>query len=807
VRHGVAFVFIVSSLFAASRKPADIAAELRRGELDPNECYRVHDVALERGGDLKLYLSDGFLIFGKPVAGRRVSAIFTSDTEGGDAEILVLPPSKGERLSLGAFTGSPTLSEHFKSGLFLFADDTAEALATEIQRRSSLRSPDRGLLLAQEWNPILGNLSGSFSIRLIQHLAAEAPPTRGVFYAALQGRKLGNFDVSYDPDSQEQIHVGQLKYKDERPYYDTWTNFAARPFRTGTREVAGADVELSNYRIEAVLDADLRLKVVTRATLQPRRGPLAVAGFEITDGMTVKSVTIDGEPAELFTRDSLRANLLRRSETILFLATPARPLEAGRSYEAVFEHEGNVVRHAGRDVYFVSSRSNWYPQSGTKFSRFDIRFTYPALLQIVFPGELKEDKQEGNHRIMRRVTASPIRTAGFNLGKYESAKVSRGVLSVELFANKQVEFALRGPNIDVPLPAPLPQGPGFPRTPGGLQRNNRFPTLPTALPNPTARLQTMAGEIANGFEFLAGFLGPPALPQMMVAPIPGTFGQGFPGLVYLSTLAYLDPGERPAGVRDERLQVFFDEILHSHESAHQWWGNVVTTKGIQDDWLLEALANYSALLYIEKRKGSKAMMQILDQYRDRLLHEENGAAMDTAGPIRLGARLQNSLVPGAWRDIVYGKGSWIMHMLRKRMGDAAFLKMLGDICREKRYETITLREFQEYAVKAMPLKVPDRNLEAFFDHWVDNTGIPTFTMTTAVKGRVPNVQLTVTVKQSGVDPRAAFQVPVEVQPVRGKSQMHWVTTGEEPAVLALKLAAAPAKVTLDPESNVLATKQ
>jgi aminopeptidase N len=294
---------------------------------------------------------------------------------------------------------------------------------------------------------------------------------------------------------------------------------------------------------------------------------------------------------------------------------------------------------------------------------------------------------------------------------------------------------------------------------------------------------------------------------MMVAPIPGTFGQGFPGLVYLSTLAYLDPGERPAGVRDERLQVFFDEILHSHESAHQWWGNVVTTKGIQDDWLLEALANYSALLYIEKRKGSKAMMQILDQYRDRLLHEENGAAMDTAGPIRLGARLQNSLVPGAWRDIVYGKGSWIMHMLRKRMGDAAFLKMLGDICREKRYETITLREFQEYAAKAMPLKVPDRNLEAFFDHWVDNTGIPTFTMTTAVKGRVPNVQLTVTVKQSGVDPRAAFQVPVEVQPVRGKSQMHWVTTGEEPAVLALKLAAAPAKVTLDPESNVLATKQ
>lgn len=786
---------------AAPPKPAEIAAELKRTELDPNECYRVREVALERGGDLKLYFGDGYLIFGKPVAGRRISAVFTADTEGGDAELLIMPPSKGERLSLSAFTKSPTLNEHFNSALLLFSDDTAEALAAEIAQRSGTRAPDRGLLFAQEWNPILGNLSGSFSIRLIQHLATGAPAERGVFYAALQGRSLGNFDISYDPENQQQIHVGQLKYKDERAYYDTWTHFSARPFRTGGRQVAGSDIELSNYRIEATLDpADLRLKVVTRATLKPRRGPLSVAGFEITDGMTIKSVTIDGQPAEIFTRDSLRANLLRRNETILFLASPAHPLEAGRSYEAVFEHEGNVVRHSGRDVYFVSSRSNWYPQApGTHFAQFDIRFTYPATLQIVFPGEMKEDRQEGPLRITRRVTGTPIRMAGFNLGKYESAKVTRGTLGVEVFANKQVEFALRGPQAE-PVLLPLPPALSRNRPPN---TGNRFPTLPPPLPNPAARLQTMAGEIANGFEFLAGFLGPPAVPQMMVAPIPGTFGQGFPGLVYLSTMSYLDPSERPVAARDGRLQLFFDEILHAHETAHQWWGNVVTTDGTQDDWFLEALANYSALLYIEKRKGAKTLMDILDQYRDRLLHEENGVAMDAAGPIRLGARLENSLVPGAWRDIVYGKGSWIVHMLRKRMGDAAFFKMMGDICRDKRHQFLTFREFQQYAAKNMPAGAPDRNLEAFFDHWVDNTGIPSFTMTTAVKGRAPSVQLLVTVKQSAVDPTATFQVPVEVQPARGKSQIYWVTTGEEPATLTVKLAAPPAKVTLDPDASVL----
>ena len=789
-------------------KPADIASEIKRGELDPNECYRVRDVALVRGGDIKLYFNDGFLIFGKQVAGRRISAVFAADTEGGDAEVLVMPPSKGERLSLSAFTSSPTLNEHVRSGLFLFTDDTAEALAEEIKRRNSARAPDRGLLLAQEWNPILANLSGSFSIRLIQHLAAELPVSRGVFYAALQGRQLGNFDVSYDPENIDQIHIGQLKYKEERrAYYDTWASFPARPFRDGPLKVAGGDVELSNYRIEAVLDADLRLKVTTRATLTARRGPLHSAGFEITDGMTVKSVSIAGEPAELFTRDALRANLLRRNESLLFLATPPKPLDAGRSYEVVFEHEGNVVRHAGRDVYFVNSRSNWYPQAGQLFAAFDIRFTYPAHLQIVFPGELKEDRQEAGQRVTRRVTSAPIRTAGFNLGRYESAKVVRGNLTVELFANKQVEFALRGPSTDavvipqLPLPN-WPRGPGQPRSPPVSP-----PPMVPQLPNPAARLQSMAGEIANGFEFLASFLGPPALPQMMVSPIPGTFGQGFPGLVYLSTLAYLEPRERPAVVRDEKLQFFFDEMMHVHESAHQWWGNVVATRGLQDDWLLEALANYSALLYIEKRKGPKVMGQTLEEYRQRLVRVQNGAMVDAAGPIRLGLRLQNSPVPGAWRDIVYGKGSWIFHMLRKRMGDEGFLKMLGDICREKRAGVLTLGELQQYAASHMPPKAPDRKLEAFFDHWVDNTGIPAFTITHTVKGRAPNVQLSITVAQSGVDSGATFQVPVEVQPARGRSQMYWMTTGEDPAILTLKLAAPPVKVSLDPEASVLSAKR
>ena len=55
-------------------------------------------------------------------------------------------------------------------------------------------------------------------------------------------------------------------------------------------------------------------------------------------------------------------------------------------------------------------------------------------------------------------------------------------------------------------------------------------------------------------------------------------------------MAYLEPEDRPEEARDAYQEYFYSEILHAHEAAHQWWGNVVTTTGYQDGWLMEALA-------------------------------------------------------------------------------------------------------------------------------------------------------------------------------------------------------------------------
>ena len=788
---------------AAAPQGFEAAESIRQQELDPDACYRAREIALQRD-ELRLFFTEGWIIFAKPVNGRRYTALFVQSDEGGDAEVLLIPPSRGERFSLAKFTGSPTLNEHFGLAVMVFTDSAAEDLMAELTRRGEPRkSPEMGHLLARQWSQTVSNLAGSFIIRLVEQTLSRIPPDRGFFYAAVHGRSLGNFDVLYDPESPQQIHVGRLAYRDNVPFYDTWTNFPARSFRQGARKPPEPPFRTTAIRIEAVLEDNLNLRAVTEATVVPNRDA-PVLSFEITQQMKVTAVRVNGEEAELLDRESLRSSLFRTGGGAIFLVVPPQPLAAGRACQVTFEHEGRVIQNAARKVFYVGSRSNWYPRGGFLFAPHDITFTYPDSLQLLFAGDIKEDRREGGQRTTRRVSPQPLRLAGFNLGDYQSFQTARGPLTIEVFANREAENALRRPSDVVVLPPASP----FPRR-GAL---NRPPTdvltLPTSPPDPTARLRTLGTDVAEAFEFFAQRFGPPALSHLLVSPIPGRFGQGFPGLIYLSTLAYIDPGQRPQSARAQDSDLFFSELLHAHEAAHQWWGNVVTTVTSEDDWMMEALANYSAILMLEKRKGPAAAARLLNQYKERLLAKaEDGNTLESAGPIRLGLRLQSSQSPTAWRNIVYEKGTWIIHMLRKRIGDEGFFAMLGEFCRQNRFQAVNSEQLLAAAARQLPKDSYDPALEAFYESWISGTGIPELTLTQKLTGRAPALRLELTLEQSGVDDHFTAVVPVEIQTPGARPQTIWMQTGPDPARASIPLRARPAKVTLDPENAVLAVRK
>jgi hypothetical protein len=804
VRRAV-FLLVLPMIGWAGPTAAETARAVKDAGLDPDQCYRVRDLSLYKE-DIKLYFNDGYLMFSKPVAGNRVAAVFSADVEGGDGEVILLPPQRGERQSLARFTGSPNLNEHFRRALLIFTDESARSLLESIEKGSGRKTPEVAPLLAEQWTPVVANILDSFAPRIAGDLLSPGR-TDGLLLIALAGKTLGNFDVIYDPTASEQILAGQLMEHDQRVVYDVWTRFAARRFRTGSASSPDVTGEppfaLTQFRIEASLDENLRLRAVTRATLKVGSQPLRTFAFDVSRAEQITAARIDGVPAELLISESTRSRALRADENDAFLVAAPDLLAPGSVHHVEFEHEGALITSSGNGVYSVGARSSWYPRSGSAFADYDLVFRYPRRLTLVTPGDIVSDTIDGDWRITERRTPVPIRVAGFNLGNYEKSSITAAGLTVDVFGNRSLDPALQPAPRSTTVTRIVPVGPRMPP-------REELATIvqdPTS-PDPLARLNIVAADVSACFQYFSGLFGPPPLKTLTVSPIPGTFGQGFPGLVYLSTLSYLDPLERPAGARNAALQTFFSDLMVAYEVAHQWWGNIVTPKSYQDQWLVEALANYSALLWLEKKKGPKALEEVLAGFQvDLLKAGQDSPTVESAGPLTWGYRLEASKTPEAYRVITYEKGAWILHMLRKRLGNERFLRVLAELRRQYEFRGAGTADLLDLVKKSLPPGVTAESMDGFFDNWVYSTGIPTLRLKYSVKGAAPAWKVSGTVEQSAVDDNFSVDIPVQIQFAKGAPQTVWVRTSSEPSAFSATLKQLPARVEIPAGSSVLAARR
>ena len=223
---------------------ADTARAIRENSFDRDECYRVRDLTLIKE-DIKIYLTDGYLIFSKPVAGRRTAAVFSTDVEGGDGEVILLPPDRAERRSLATFIDTPNLDEHIKAALLLFTGDVYEQLKSQMANNPANRkAPEMAPVLDEQWGPVLRNLGESYQVRLTLDLLGGTARAERLFAGMFRSTKFGAFDILYDPENIEQIMAGHLTTRENRLYFDTWTSFPARssrknPNTAGARSATG----------------------------------------------------------------------------------------------------------------------------------------------------------------------------------------------------------------------------------------------------------------------------------------------------------------------------------------------------------------------------------------------------------------------------------------------------------------------------------------------------------------------------------------------------------------------------------------
>ena len=131
---------------------------------------------------------------------------------------------------------------------------------------------------------------------------------------------------------------------------------------------------------------------------------------------------------------------------------------------------------------------------------------------------------------------------------------------------------------------------------------------------------------------------------------PSPESQGWPGLIFLSSYAYLQPEQLRAMNLSAADAIIYSEVMMPHELAHQWYGDQVSWASYHEQWLMEALANYCSLLLLERSRPADVQLT-LENYRQILASKsKEGRRIVEAGPVTLGSAAVVVALPQRLRD-------------------------------------------------------------------------------------------------------------------------------------------------------------
>jgi len=781
--------------------------ELNGLRVDRGRLYHVRQFALRRDA-VRLVFEDGTLGILEPFHGRVLGAVFS-----GSARVLATPRDPAEKRSISRFLGAPLVDTPVSKVYLRFTDGTAGEI--EALLRSSAARPVDDPEFLSDWNPVVGTLNPASSLRTLRDLDSSNPLP--FFQLALSGSQHGVFEVSVDDRRREQVLLGQVKYREGGRYYDLWAMFP-RSEGPGQPEIAAP----VRYSIETTVQDDLTLRGRARIVLRALRDGEHIVPLILSRELHVQSVTdSSGRQLDFFQNEDLsEQEILRRGNDVFFVVLP-EPTRAGQEIQWDVEYGGSVITTAGNQVFYVGERGAWYPRpnDSADFCSFDLTFRWPRKLNLVATGKKTEEREEGEWRVGHWISDAPLSIAGFNLGNYTQASVDAGPVRVTVNANQQLEDALYGLFRSRPGMV-APYGPlGWRRTAEAW----RAATLGASVspPLPAAVIGHLATDIGDALSSMEQWNGPFPFARLEVSPLPAALGQRWPGLIYLSTMTFVPKeAQQRAGV-ELRARFSFSDLMSFHELAHQWWGNVAQFSSYRDEWIIEGLANYIALLYLDARRpADRILAQTLEEYRGDLQAKlpDGSQAVDQIGPLALGQRLDSSLTPEGYRRVVYPKGTWVVHMLRMMLQepgakdpDARFRGLLHSLLEKHRFGAFSEADLGRELARIM---TPEMDLEAmhsmdwFFEQWVHATGIPRYSADFKVTQGAKGYAIQGMLRQAGVPETFLARVPLYRTKSPGKPVLlGWVVTSGEETPFRFSSPVKPDHIVIDPGHTLLAVTE
>lgn len=233
--------------------------------------------------------------------------------------------------------------------------------------------------------------------------------------------------------------------------------------------------------------------------------------------------------------------------------------------------------------------------------------------------------------------------------------------------------------------------------------------------------------------------------------------------------------------------------LDAHETAHQWFGDLVTCRDWAHLWLNEGFASYYTVLYEQEKRGQDAFLWALWQEADEVLQS-------------------NDTRPIVWRDYgdpiqqfdsrAYPKGAWVLHMLRSQLGVDLYRRCIKTYLERHRSGIVGTDDLQDVIEELSGL-----SFDQFFDQWLYHGGVPELKIEHAWDSGSKQAKITVRQTQKLSEQVRLFRLPLPVSFIvaGGKEPLRFtMDVSKEVEDFYFSLPAQPELVRIDPDYTVLA---
>jgi hypothetical protein len=736
----------------ASQTLDELLTQYTQAALD-GSVIDLEDVVLKKDV-LEIRLVRGTFSFCRPVEGITPGGLFR-----GEARVTFSPVRERDRASLRRLYEKDSIQETVQEIFFLFSDGTEQRLISEGRKAASVKKASAKDFSGRfrEW---LELLHPNFEFMFIQKVLAR-DGAHDFFLAEFKTKKKG--DLSFLFDEGKALEVMLFHHTKRGPFRvaEIWCQSNREAEEKNAAYLASRYkkekdlIETRHYQMDLRIPDRKKLHLEGEMTFVALKDHVSSVALNLLNNISDFNVVRNWDEKERQVRllsltDSQGRALPWLHRKHQLLVRFPEPLIKGETAVLRFQLEAEIVIQMSKNAFWFPNTSPWFPAYGYHGGRAVFEWTAGVQkpYRAVISGTTVRAWEEDDKNASELISSRPIFYPGVVFGEYEG-----------------IDYREEGVG-------PLLKVYSLKETLGRKQR------------------EPIGERCCNVLRFFTKRLGPYPFEELKVAPVALEHGAGraLPGLVQLTGGAF----SRSGGLtRETRL---LDSLI-AHEIAHQWWGHTVTYESDEDLWLCESFAEYMAGMYLEAEKPAGEFEYKLKTWRQKAMNADKMVPLD-----QLTRMEYKYFRAGKADELLYGRGPYLVHMLRTLVGEEAFLNILRRFCAEYAGEDVNISLFQQTVAR-----VAGENYDWFFQQWVRGAGVPDvhledMAVTVGEGGFLHRLRL----RQSCEEGLKGMPLPVMFRFSDGdEAAERMILSGAETETFDFIFPRKAKKIILDPEKEIL----